>query len=153
MHTEGPLSPSRSDVTCAGTSCPDESVGSPPSAHGHFGRRSLAEDLVCRGTASQCGEGAIHEGDARGRVAPRSTSPSLEDIDLEEASVPSLLATCLASHQSLSPPTPVFPHWTCVSPPALRHPWAGQHPIDRKRSEKIKSRKPSKWGLKYKPRH
>jgi hypothetical protein len=41
-------------------------------------------------------------GDKGGRVAPLSTFPTLEDTDLQEASVPSLFATCLVAHRSLS---------------------------------------------------
>jgi hypothetical protein len=68
-------------------------MGGLPSARGHFGQRSLAEDPIYRGTTSQWGEGDIRGGDGGGRVAPHSTPPSPEDIDLEEATIPHLFTT------------------------------------------------------------
>jgi hypothetical protein len=125
MHTEGSLSLSWSEVTCTGRGYPDKLMGGPPSSQGCFRRCAPVEDPIYRRTVSQCGEGAIHRGDRRGRVAPRCTSPSLEDTDLEEASVPHLF-TVVQWHTDLSPPTPTSPHWRRASPPTLRHPWVGR---------------------------
>jgi hypothetical protein len=93
----------RSEATYAGKSCLNESVGTSPSAKGHFGRRSPAIDHVCRGTASRCGEGVMHGEDKGGKVTTLSTSPSPEDADLGESSIPCLFAARSVAHHSLSP--------------------------------------------------
>jgi hypothetical protein len=102
MHPEGSLSLSWSEATCVGKSYPDEPVGSPSSAWGHFSRRPPAEDPIYRGTVSLCREGEVHRGDGGGKAAPRSTSPSLEDANLEEASVPHPFTARRAVRRSLS---------------------------------------------------
>jgi hypothetical protein len=109
---EGSRSPSQLEVTYAGRSCSDEPVGGPPTAQGRFGQRPPTEDPVCSGSMSRCGEGAICVGDGGGKVAPHSTTPSPEDADLEEASVPRIFAAHSMACQSLclSPPVPTFPH-------------------------------------------